>query len=54
MEVTAMSNAHDRGNILGPVDDPWDVFALDDEVTEAEPEYGDFWGEVDDDCDIGG
>jgi hypothetical protein len=33
-----------------PVDDPWDVFELDDEL-ESEPEPGDFWEELDDDCD---
>ena len=48
-----MSNTLDRGEIHSPADDPWDVFEVDDEAAEAEPEYGDFWGEVDDDCDIG-
>jgi hypothetical protein len=23
---------------------------LEDEALEPEPEYGDFWGEIDDDC----
>lgn len=33
----------------GPLrDEVWDVFELDDETAEPEPEYGDFWGEVDD------
>jgi hypothetical protein len=48
-----MSNAHDKRESLSPANDPWDVFELDDEVVEPEPEYGDFWGEVDDDCDNG-
>jgi hypothetical protein len=34
-----------------PVDDPWDVFELDDDAAEPEPEPGDFWGEPDDDSD---
>ena len=29
-------------------DDLWDVFKLDDEPGELEPEYGDFWPELDD------
>ena len=29
-------------------DECWDVFILDDETTEPEPERGDFWGDVDD------
>lgn len=37
-----------------PAEDPWDVFELDEGVAEPEPEYGDFWGELDDDCDDGG
>ena len=37
-----------------PAEDPWDVFELDEEALEPEPEYGDFWGELDDDCDNGG
>lgn len=36
-----------------PAEDPWDVFKLDDDWLEPEPEYGDFWEELDDDCDIG-
>lgn len=28
-------------------DDFWDAFASDDEMAEPEPEYGDFWGELD-------
>jgi len=32
-------------------DDFLDAFALEDETGEPEPEYGDFWGEIDDDCD---
>ena len=44
-----MSNA--RGE--KPVDDPWDVFDLDDDLLEPEPEPGDFWGELDNDSDNG-
>lgn len=34
---------------LGPVrDELWDVFELDEETAEPEPQYGDFWGEPDD------
>ena len=33
-------------------EDPWDVFYLDDEFLEPEPEYGDFWEEWDDDCNV--
>jgi hypothetical protein len=29
-------------------DEVWDVFELDEDTIEPEPEYGDFWGEVDD------
>jgi hypothetical protein len=29
-------------------DEVWDAFELDDDSAEPEPEYGDFWGEVDD------
>jgi hypothetical protein len=37
---------------FGPAGDPWEVFELDDDVeAEPEPEYGDFWGDLDDDCD---
>ena len=35
-------------------DDLWDVFMLDEETDEPDPERGDFWGELDDDCDYGG
>ena len=34
-----------------PGDDPWDAFQLDDGELESEPEPGDFWGELDNDCD---
>jgi hypothetical protein len=34
-----------------PADDPWDAFELDDDELESEPEPGDFWGELDHDCD---
>ncbi len=34
-----------------PVDDPWDAFEVDDDGAEPEPEPGDFWGELDHDCD---
>ena len=49
-----MPNAHDKPEDIGPADDPWDVFEVDEDVVEPEPEYGDFWGELDDDCDNGG
>ena len=49
-----MPNAHDKRMETRPADDPWDVFEVDDDVVEPEPEYGDFWGELDDDCDNGG
>ncbi len=29
-------------------DDLWDVFVLDEETAEPEPEHGDFWGQPDD------
>lgn len=29
-------------------DDLWDAFERDDEMAEPQPEYGDFWGEPDD------
>lgn len=32
-------------------DDLLDAFPLEDEAGEPEPEYGDFWGELDDDRD---
>ena len=48
-----MSNAQKKQEGLRPSDDLWDVFELDDALTEPEPEYGDFWGELDDDCDNG-
>ena len=48
-----MSNATQPSAGIGPLDDAWDVFELDDEAVEPEPEYGDFWGALDDDCDIG-
>jgi hypothetical protein len=34
-----------------PLDDPWEVFELDEDTAEPEPEPGDFWGEVDHDSD---
>jgi hypothetical protein len=30
-----------------PRDDVWDAFELDEETAEPQPEYGDFWGELD-------
>ena len=30
-------------------DEAWDAFELDEDTIEPEPEYGDFWGELDDD-----
>jgi hypothetical protein len=44
-----MANTHDRPTGPDSADDPWDVFELDDEGMEPEPEHGDFWGELDDD-----
>ena len=43
--------AHTPDRPRGPdlAEDPWDVFELDDEGLEPEPEHGDFWGELDDD-----
>ncbi len=29
-------------------DDPWDVFELDEDTIETEPQDGDFWGEIED------
>jgi hypothetical protein len=49
-----MSNAHDHAEIRAPADDVWDVFQLDDDGCEPEPERGDFWEEVDDDYGDGG
>jgi len=38
----------------GPLqDDVWDAFELDDETADPQPEYGDFWGEPDDDEEPG-
>ncbi len=34
-----------------PAVDPWDAFVIDGDAMEPEPEPGDFWGELDDDCD---
>jgi hypothetical protein len=31
-----------------------DAFEQDDETLEPEPEPGDFWGELDDDCNANG
>ncbi len=32
----------------GPVEENlWDAFESDDEMVEPQPEYGDFWGELD-------
>jgi hypothetical protein len=49
----AMKNVRQTRKCVGPADDPWDVFELDDEVVEPEPVHGDFWGELDDDCNNG-
>ncbi len=46
-----MLGTHRRQRESGQPNDLWDVFELDDETIEPEPEYGDFWGEIDDDCD---
>jgi hypothetical protein len=32
-------------------DELWDVFLLDDVDEDPEPEYGDFWGETDEEAD---
>ena len=45
-EEDTMSNTVEE-----PGDDPWDAFELDDGELESEPEPGDFWGELDNDCD---
>ena len=39
----------DDGSDLGPADDPWDAFEPDECGVESEPQYGDFWGELNDD-----
>ncbi len=50
-----MSDTRDQRKGLSPGDEAWDVFELDDEAAaDPQPEYGDFWGEPDDDCDNGG
>jgi hypothetical protein len=49
-----MQNGPIKPSRAGAVDDPWDVFEVDEDAMEPEPEYGDFWGEFDDDCDVGG
>jgi hypothetical protein len=46
-----MSSTDQKRRAAKPEDDPWDVFELDEDTIEPEPEYGDFWGELDDDCD---
>ena len=33
-------------------DNLWDAFDLDDEMAEPQPEYGDFWAELDDEEEI--
>jgi hypothetical protein len=34
--------------VLQPVpDEAWEAFVLNEETAEPEPEYGDFWGELD-------
>ena len=53
--VLTLADARRRSvPVASPAEDPWDVFELDEEALEPEPEYGDFWGELDDDCDNGG
>lgn len=49
-----MATAYKKRSDRPSADDPWDVFEVDDDSLEPEPEYGDFWGELDDDCDISG
>jgi hypothetical protein len=46
-----MSNAIDQSDVFCPVEDPWDVFIMDEDNVDCEPEYGDFWGVPDDDSD---
>jgi hypothetical protein len=46
-----MMNTHEKPSVFCPVEDPWDVFIMDEYDVDCEPEYGDFWGEPDDDCD---
>ena len=46
---TVMAHTPDRPRGPDLAEDPWDVFELDDEGLEPEPEHGDFWGELDDD-----
>lgn len=47
-----MSQHHAARESSTPSEAIWDAFELDD-LSEPEPEYGDFWGELDDDYDIG-
>ncbi len=49
-----MSNAPDQPETRTPPDDAWDVFELDEDTCEPQPEQGDFWEEVDDDYRHGG
>jgi hypothetical protein len=44
-----MSNAYDHPEARTSAEDAWDVFELDDEMCEPEPERGDFWEEMEDD-----
>jgi len=46
---TIMSNAYDHPEARTSAEDAWDVFELDDEMCEPEPERGDFWEEMEDD-----
>jgi hypothetical protein len=51
-EAVPMLVSRGRQHDLTIADDPWDVFELDNDLeAEPEPEYGDFWGELNDDSD---
>jgi hypothetical protein len=52
-ECVIMLHRRSKPESPTPSSDPWDVFELDDDLLEPEPEHGDFWGELDDDCEIG-
>ena len=49
-DADPVSDGDDWGEFeLGPSEDSlFDAFDLDDEWAEPEPEYGDFWAELDD------
>jgi hypothetical protein len=53
VEIEEPSRSDPRASMHRPsppiADETWDVFELDEDTIEPEPEYGDFWGELDDD-----